>query len=140
MSERSLVAVCFSATRQRSIRKFVGGVRSARVAQRCTTGMYNLAVRRFAFAIIVACLSFSASGVSALIVTEPCTGYEQADPEDGACPPTCVTCGCCAQAVEPAVLPVTNSFHAPVVDVRPLTSRLPKTTPRDILHVPKTLA
>ncbi len=68
---------------------------------------------------------------------EPCTGYEQPGREDGACPPTCVTCGCCAQAAEPVILPVTSSFEAPVADVSPLVSLLPRTSPRDILHVPK---
>jgi len=61
-------------------------------------------VRRFALAIIVALLTFSASGVYALVIAEPCTGYEQPGQDDGACPPTCVTCGCCAQAVEPVAV------------------------------------
>ena len=94
-------------------------------------------VRRFALAIIVALLSLSASGVSSLVLAEPCTGYEQSGREDGTCPPTCVTCGCCAQAAEPAILPVTSSLEAPVADVSPLIPRLPKTSPSDVLHVPK---
>jgi len=55
-------------------------------------------VRRFALVIIVAALTFSASGVSAFVTAEPCTGYEQSGQEDGRCPPMCVTCGCCVQA------------------------------------------
>jgi hypothetical protein len=94
-------------------------------------------VRRFALAIIVALLTFSASGVYSVVIAEPCTGYEQPGQEDGACPPTCVTCGCCAQAVEPAVLLIATSLETPVIEIVPLVSRVPKTTPRDILHVPK---
>src|SRR3990172_3460423 len=93
---------------------------------------YTLTVRRFALAIIVALLTFSASGVSALVMDEPCTGYEQPGREDGVCPPTCVTCGCCAQAAEPVILPVTSSPEARVADVSPLVPRLPRTSPRDI--------
>jgi hypothetical protein len=94
-------------------------------------------VRRFALAIVVALLTFSASGVSAVVVPEPCTGYEQPGQDDGACPPTCVTCGCCAQAVEPAVLSVTISFDAPPAETAAFVPSLPRTHARDILHVPK---
>ena len=94
-------------------------------------------MRRFALAVIVALLTFSASGVYSLVIAEPCTGYEQPGQDDGACPPTCVTCGCCAQAAEPATVTITSSFEAPVSDLDPVMPRLPKTGPRDILHVPK---
>ena len=94
-------------------------------------------VRRFVLVIIVGVLMYSASGLPTLIAGEPCTGYEQPGSEDAACPPTCVTCGCCAQAVEAAVIPVTTSFEAPVADVSPLISHLAQTSPRDILHVHK---
>jgi len=97
-------------------------------------------VRRFALAIVVALLMLSASGVSALVMGEPCTGYEAPGREDGACAPMCVTCGCCAQAAEPVILLVTRSLEAPVADVSPLIPRLPKTSPSDILHVPKRFA
>jgi hypothetical protein len=94
-------------------------------------------VRRFALEIIVALLTFSASGAYALVIAEPCTGYEQPGQDDGACPPTCVTCGCCAQGAEPAVLAVGSSLDAPLTDVSPLIPRVLKTSPRDILHVPR---
>jgi hypothetical protein len=94
-------------------------------------------VRRIAFAIIVACLTFSASGISALVINEPCTGYEQPGREDGACPPTCVTCGCCAQAVEPVILSVVGSPEVPVVEIHAFLANVPETGPRKILHVPK---
>ena len=94
-------------------------------------------MRRFVFAIIVGLLTFSASGLPTLLAGEPCTGYEQPGSEDAACPPTCVTCGCCAQAVEAVVMPVPSSFEASVADVSPLIPHLATTSPRDILHVPK---
>lgn len=88
-------------------------------------------------AILVALLTFSASGASALVVPEPCTGYELPGSDDGTCPPTCVTCGCCAQAAEPAAVLVIESVQLPVADVPPRTPHLPDFDPRDILHVPK---
>ncbi|MEO7272467.1 MAG: hypothetical protein ABI211_10750 [Vicinamibacterales bacterium] len=94
-------------------------------------------MRRFALAIIVALLSLSASGASALAVGEPCTGYEQSGREDGTCPPTCVLCGCCAQAAEPVVLLATS---APDVHVTAIPTPVPvplHASPRSILHVPK---
>jgi hypothetical protein len=96
-------------------------------------------VRRFAFAIIVGLLALSASGVSTLIAGEPCTGYELTGQgeDDGACPPTCVTCGCCAQAAETVAVVVSPSPDIPVSDVIALLPRIPRTDPLDILHVPK---
>lgn len=96
-------------------------------------------VLRFALALVVGLLTFSASGVSALVVDEPCV-VEQAGREDRSCAPTCVTCGCCAQATEPAAVPHENAPDEPARDVRPLTPLLPVTDPGDILHVPKPLA
>lgn len=94
-------------------------------------------VRRFALAIIVALLTFSASGISALVIAEPCSTFEQPGRDDGACPPTCVTCGCCAQAAEPVVIFAASSFAPHVAAISPFIPRLPKTRTRDILHVPK---
>ena len=99
--------------------------------------VYTHDVRRLALSIIVALLTFSAAGAYALVITEPCTGYEQPGQDDGGCPPTCVTCGCCAQAAEPAIVPVGSSLEAPVSDISPLIPHAPKVNPRDILHVPK---
>jgi hypothetical protein len=94
-------------------------------------------MRRFALAIIVTWLTFSASGASALAFDEPCTVSEQPGQEDGICPPTCVTCGCCAQAAEPGILAVASSPEAPVAQNDALIPRVPQTRARDILHVPK---
>jgi hypothetical protein len=94
-------------------------------------------VRRFVLAVIVGLLTISASGVSSLVVNEPCTGYELPGSDDGACPPTCMTCVCCAQAVEPVMIVVATSPDVRVADIACLLPDLPRTTPRDILHVPK---
>ncbi len=94
-------------------------------------------MRRLALAIIVAFLTFSASGVSASVIGEPCTGYEEAGREDGACAPMCVTCSCCAHPAEPVTLPLARSQAVPVADSSPVIPRLPRANSRDILHVPK---
>jgi hypothetical protein len=94
-------------------------------------------VRRFALALTVALLTFSASGVAALVISEPCTNTEPSAQDDGACPPMCVTCGCCAQAAEPAVFVIAQTLGSPVADVIPSIHRLQKANPQAILHVPK---
>ena len=94
-------------------------------------------MQRFALAAIVALLTFTASGVSALIVPEPCTAYEQPGQEDGACPPTCVRCGCCARAAETMAPQTEESLAITVAEFQANTPPLPTTQPRDILHVPK---
>jgi hypothetical protein len=88
-------------------------------------------------AIIVALLTFSASGTSALVSSEPCALYELPGQEDGACPPTCVTCGCCAQAAEPVILSVASSLDSPVLEIERFRPRVPQSRAREILHVPK---
>jgi hypothetical protein len=95
------------------------------------------AVRRFALGFIVALLTLSASGVSSLMTVEPCTAYEEAGREDGGCPPTCVTCGCCAQSAEPAFMIGASSPDLPVAGIVSVRPRLVKTDPHGILHVPK---
>ena len=94
-------------------------------------------MRRFALAIIVSLLTFSASGVVSLVRAEPCTTNEPVGSNDSACPPTCVTCGCCAQAAETLTLVVMTSPANPISDIVAAGPQLPKTNPRDILHVPK---
>ena len=100
-------------------------------------GCYNRFVRRLALAIIVGLLTFSASGFSSLVTNEPCTGYELPGSDDGACPPTCVTCGCCAQAAEPVMVVVATSPDIAVADIATFLPDPSRTDPRDILHVPK---
>jgi len=94
-------------------------------------------VVRFALAVIVALLTFSTSGVSALIVAEPCTGDEQSGQEDGACPPTCVRCACCARAAETVTPQAEDSPEVTVAEIQIATFRLATAQPRDILHVPR---
>ena len=94
-------------------------------------------VPRFALAIIVALLTFNASGVVSLVRAEPCTIYEPAGGDDNACPPTCVTCGCCARAAEPAAIVMMSSLDVTVSRTQPALPPLPSTDPRDILHVPR---
>lgn len=92
---------------------------------------------RFFLAVVVSLLAFSTSGVHTLVVSEPCSGYEQTG-QDSACPPTCVTCGCSVHAVEAMVIAASAGPDAAPADVVPDIPRLPKITPGDILHVPKT--
>jgi hypothetical protein len=94
-------------------------------------------VRRFALAVIVGLLTFSASGVCSLVINEPCTGDEAPGRDEAACPPTCVTCGCCAQAVEPAAFVASAAPDAPIADLPDVLPSVLPTNPRDILHVPK---
>jgi hypothetical protein len=94
-------------------------------------------VHRFVLAIIVGLLTLTASGVSSLVINEPCTGYELPGRDDGACPPTCVTCGCCAQASEPVMVLVAASPDTLIADIAAFLPDLPRKNPRDILHVPK---
>jgi len=90
-------------------------------------------------ALVVAVLTLSASGVSAMIIGEPCLSSEAQGSADGNCPPTCATCGCCAQAAEPVVLAIAVSSEFIITDLHPIIPRLQKSEPRDILHVPKAL-
>lgn len=98
-------------------------------------------MRRSILALVVGLLTISASGVTSLIVDEPCTGYELAgqDEDDGACPPTCVTCGCCAQAAEAIAFTIASSPDDPLSDVAAVLPDLLNADPRDILHVPKSV-
>lgn len=94
-------------------------------------------VRQLALAIIVALLTFNASGVISLVRAEPCTANEPAGGNDSRCPPTCVTCSCCAQAAEPVPLVAMTSAANRIGDIVLALLQLPKIDPRDILHVPK---
>ena len=109
----------------------------AAVRRRYDTECYNRKVRRFALTLLVALLALSASGVASLTFSEPCVGNVAGIPDDGACPPSCVTCGCCAQGAEPPVVALPNSQNVPVAQVNTLVPRLPQTPPGKILHVPK---
>ena len=93
-------------------------------------------MQRLLLALVVSVLSFSASGFAAALTVEVCGITEQND-ADADCPPTCVTCGCCVQAVEPAGTICQATFDAPVPDpVLPIV-RPAQFEPLDVLHVPK---
>lgn len=94
-------------------------------------------MRHLALAIIVGLLSCSASGVLNLVVGEPCAGFSVSAEHDSDCPPTCVTCGCCAQAVEPAMSAIASLSAASVPDLVTALPAAPKARSHDILHVPK---
>lgn len=116
------------------------GIRSPdETARHNEAASYNTSVRRFVLTFIVGLLTLSASGASSLIVDEPCTGFEAAGQgaDDGACPPTCVTCGCCAQAVDAVAFAIASSPDRPVSDLLAVLPDVLNADPRDILHVPK---
>jgi hypothetical protein len=94
-------------------------------------------MRRLGLAMIVTCLVLGASGVTTLVFAERCAGPESSGLAQRDCQPTCVTCGCCAQAVEPGVFQTTRSGQPTATDVEPLISRIPARHFQDILHVPK---
>jgi hypothetical protein len=94
-------------------------------------------VQRLAFALLVGILSFSATGVAGLILGEPCLSLTLSNEDDGNCPPTCVTCGCCAQAAEPTAVVVASSLDVPVPHFAAVLPPFTETDPRDILHVPR---
>lgn len=75
-------------------------------------------------------------GAASLLVPEPCGAVERAT-DDGGCPPSCVTCGCCHQAIDVAsVMPLLISPKPPREATEPLPS-VSDRDPRDILHVPR---
>jgi hypothetical protein len=96
-----------------------------------------LTVVRFALALVCGLLMLSLSGVTVLAVGEPCSGFEQSGSDHNSCPPTCVTCGCCAQAVEPTAVQVDATPKPSPVDPPPVVVRFPAASPPGILHVPK---
>jgi hypothetical protein len=98
-------------------------------------------MRRLFLAFVVALLTVSASGVHSLIVDEPCSGSELAGQgeEDGVCPPTCVTCGCCTQAAETIALALASAPDSPTTDLVEMLPNPMNADPRDILHVPKSV-
>ena len=95
-------------------------------------------MRRLALALVIGLISFSTSGMATLFVPEACALFERAG-DDRDCPPTCVTCGCCGQAVEPVVIPIGSSPEHLLTHLALLPRRILDTIPADILHVPKTV-
>ena len=84
-------------------------------------------------------LAFAVSGAASLVIAEPCASLESASSSspDDVCPPSCVTCGCCHQAADvalvmPALAPLEQPRELP--EPRPPQSHR---EPRGILHVPR---
>ncbi len=94
-------------------------------------------VRRIVLTFVVGLLALSASGVTVLMANEPCTAYELPAGDDGACPPMCVTCGCCAQGVELVTIAAPATAHLVVATFVAFPPDPSRPDPRDILHVPK---
>lgn len=94
-------------------------------------------LRQLLLVFLVSFLSLGASGVPSLVVPEPCALDEAAGADEGICPPTCVVCGCCAQAAVPMPVTVVSTYHAPVAAHTQRHPLLPDYDPRKILHVPK---
>lgn len=94
-------------------------------------------LRRLLLALVVGLLMLSASGVTELGVADPCAAAPQSAGDDGACPPMCVTCGCCAQAVELVTLTVSASPRIITAIVIAFPPQPLRQNPHDILHVPK---
>ena len=96
-----------------------------------------LPVIRPALALLCGMLMLSLTGVTVLAVGEPCSSFEQSTSNHDSCPPTCVTCGCCAQAVEPTAVHVDASPKPSPAEPPPIVVRFPVAAPLGILHVPK---
>lgn len=94
-------------------------------------------VARVVLAVVLGLLTLSASGAVSLIAGEPCTSYEEAGQTDTSCPPTCVTCGCCAQAAEDVVVVRASSSNPPAAVLAADLPHFPVSEPRPIFHVPK---
>lgn len=88
---------------------------------------------------VVALLVVSASGAQALVWTDPCEGEAESAQQGGDqnCPPTCFTCGCCAQPIEPPDVEILPSAERVVHPTPNLNPPPDSRKPRGILHVPK---
>jgi hypothetical protein len=86
--------------------------------------------------IVVGLLVMDATGLEALVSSEPCTSVQDSQP-DGGCPALCVRCACCAQPIVPAITVAVTavSIRQPIIDL--YSHRLPRTVPSKVFHVPK---
>lgn len=106
-------------------------------------GWYTIdVVRRAFFIVVLAVLIADASGISSLVVSDPCSVSANESAPDGGCPAFCVrcSCGCCASPIVPMPIVVfTGVALPPIVVPTPPHDPLPSGIPLDILHVPKLL-
>jgi hypothetical protein len=98
--------------------------------------IYNRAVRRLAWFLVLAFLTCDLSGLDAFLSRERCAAVNDVLPDNN-CPPTCARCACCAQPVvgSPAVTLVPLS--EPQVLTEPRIIGIAPAPPHDILHIPK---
>jgi hypothetical protein len=94
-------------------------------------------VHRLVLTLFVALLAFGASGAVGMLVPEPCAALDTCAGDDETCLPTCVSCGCCAQAVEPVALAVPDVPDLASPDIPGAGPRPTLTASLDILHVPR---
>ena len=101
-----------------------------------TNVLYRETVARLYFLIVLGVLAMDATGVEALVLPEPCTSAQQTQ-SDGACPPLCARCVCCAQPIVPeiAVSIVSTLIQQRFIEV--CSGSVPQTAPSKIFHVPK---
>jgi hypothetical protein len=76
-------------------------------------------------------------GLPSLFLPEPCGLSDRSNAPDGACPPSCVLCGCCAQPAVPSLFGVQIAADLPARSFPPPVPALVSVDPREILHVPK---
>jgi hypothetical protein len=99
-------------------------------------------MRRALFIAVLTLLIADASGVSSLLVPEPCPiGTSESTPDSG-CPAFCVrcTCACCAASIVYTAPPEMVAAPVPLSPLRlPTSGALPTGSCADILHVPKPL-
>jgi len=98
--------------------------------------LYRKPVRRLLFVFLLGFLVLDATGLEALVRSEPCTSIQDTEP-DGTCPPTCARCACGLQVIVPdfgvpiASAPVRETY----IDL--YSRRVPRVLPSKIFHVPK---
>jgi hypothetical protein len=96
-------------------------------------------MRRALFLAVLAIVMSDASGITSLIVPEPCALEASGSTPDGGCPAFCLRCACpcCVSAVEHSV-PIHISARPFVVPVpTPSLEHLQTGIVHDILHIPK---
>jgi hypothetical protein len=98
-------------------------------------------MRRVAFVVLLALLTFDVSGLAALCDEGSCDETCPTDVSGGQCPPNCHDCSCCSlpQVTGGATVameaPVARRLSCPPLSAGPISPE-----PADILHVPKPLA
>jgi len=96
-------------------------------------------MRRALFIAVLAILVSDASGITSLIVPEPCALETSDSTPDGGCPAFCLRCACpcCVSSVEHSV-PIQISAPTFVVSApAPSLQHLPTGVVHDVLHIPK---